>query len=250
MDRAAHYRWTEALGAAPAAAPPDLRSMAAEEALEALAVAAGLKPLAILGCGYVAPAFCAAVCAAAAAAGLAVVAGAPWIVNEGGAALPGWYAAAIAEGAATTPIWFIRRTGHDADIPPPGARINACEEARQLGYPLCCVRGFHRRRRSFHRLMAHLIRRQAAGDPAAMGRLARAQVMPTPRSDREVRWLALATHFSIAPFTSIALCRRCETDPMAPARRIGARYRALAMTVPVLAHLLGACALPSSADTA
>jgi hypothetical protein len=210
------------------AMPPAQRAEGAQDALDVLAVAAGLKPLALLGVGDADGSVVSTLSDAARKAGLNVIDAAPWRVMEGWRGLPSWYRnlAELQEGA--SPVWVVSRPDA-APVPAGGSEISVGEEAAALGYPECCVRDFHRKRRLFHLFSLRAISRQTAGDTEAMRRLAGAQIMLAPRSAAERRALALATRMDFAPATSVAMCRVCENAADSAAMRLSACHRALAV---------------------
>lgn len=208
--------------------PANLRAEGAQAALDVLAVAAGLKPLALLGIGDPDGVVANAVSGAAAQAGLSVTTMTPWRVGAGLRGLPSWYRDIVAVRDGAPVIAAVSRPG-GAPLPAGGSEISVGEEAALLGYPECCVRDFHRKRRLFHIFSLRAISRQAGGDAKAMRRLAGAQIMLAPRSAAERRALALATRTIFAPATSLAMCRICENDVDSAAMRLSARYRALAV---------------------
>src|SRR4051812_22717849 len=76
-----------------ASVAPGDSDAARQDCLDLLAVARGLKPVALLGCGYETGIWLAALADCAAAGGLAVRrGGVPWLVQEEFAGLPDWYA--------------------------------------------------------------------------------------------------------------------------------------------------------------
>jgi hypothetical protein len=206
-------------------APGHLRHETAQDALDTLATAAGLKPMTIAGVGYDAPDFLARLDDAARGAGLATRIGPLWA----SAAEPEvvWYREALQVAANAAPVFFVARERAPINETI-GRRLDAAEQAAALGYPLCCAREHHRQQRLLHLISLRMIARQAGNDEAQMRRLAEAQVVLTPRSATEARRLAVATSTTFAPFTSIAMCSTCAADPASPARQISARFGELA----------------------
>ncbi|MSO89943.1 MAG: hypothetical protein EXQ89_08285 [Rhodospirillaceae bacterium] len=208
-------------------APPEARAAAAQDALDVLAVAAGIKPFAAVGWGIESAAFRVAIAAAARRAGLAAFDGPPWI-GESGISGRRWYDQALREDAAATRILLVGSPGSEAALRRlAGSRLGAGEEAGVLGYPQCCVKEFHRRQRLFHLITRRMIGRQAQGDETLLGRLTRARVMLAPKTETELKLLLRATRMVFAPFTSIAMCRACEADSGSAARLISARFESL-----------------------
>jgi len=218
--------------------PPGDRALPAQEALDAIAVVAGLKPAAVLGCGYRDDALVAAVAAAPAASGLSIGERRGWVAEAG---LPPWYAVPLREAATAERLWVVGAAA-DKQGWRQLMRENPGDDAESvgLGYPSCCVAEFHRRRLNYHLITIDMLTRQAAGDEGLMRRLARAGVRPTPRGEAEIHALMQATRTVFAPFTSIAMCAACEQAPDSPARRIGAAFQRLAASVGFDAWLAGA----------
>jgi hypothetical protein len=214
----------EPLYGAAAAVSADLRAEAAQDALDVLAVAAGWKPVAIVGCGFEAPDFLADVRKAARAAGLETSEGSLWRETGEARGLPSWYTDSLAAIFAEVGVLFVSKRSLD-DVP--GRLLTAAQEAELLGYPACCVVEYHRRRRLYHLLAIRAIRRQAAGDVTQMRRLADSQVMLTPRSPRERRQLARALRAVFLPYASVAICEICQAEEGSPARKLSERYRRL-----------------------
>lgn len=214
------------LAAAVAVAPVPLRDAAVQDGLDVLAVAAGLKPMAVIGCGYDAPDLLIAVNDAAVLGGLIAQRGRPW--TSAAAVGVAWFAEARQRSA--NPVLYVTKreaTGQATRLA--GQYVDLATEAELLGYPACCVRQFNRQQKLLHLITIRMIARQAEHDETRMRRLVAAQVVPAPRSATEARRLACATRAEFAPHTSIAMCRICAADPGSPAHRISARFRALAV---------------------
>ena len=217
---------------------PSDRALLAQEALDAIAVAAGLKPAAIFGCGYRDDALMAVVSAVPVGCGLSIGERRGWAVEAG---LPAWYAGPLREAVTAERLLVVGAAAGDQGWRQlMGENPDLDAEARGLGYPSCCVAEFHRRRLDYHLITVGMLTRQAAGDEGLMGRLARARVRPTPRGEAEVRALLQATRTVFAPFTSIAMCAACEQAPDSPARRIGTAFQRLAASVGFDMWLAGA----------
>ncbi len=208
-------------------APPEARAASAQDALDVVAVAAGIKPFAVAGWGFDSTAFRVAIAAAAARAGLAAFDGLPWI-GESGNSGRRWYDEALREDLAATQILFVGPPGTEAALRRlAGSRLGLREEARVLGYPLCCVMEFHRRQRLFHLITRRMIGRQAQGDETLKRRLARARAMLTPKTETELKLLLRAARMIFAPFTSIVMCPACEAESGSAARILSARFESL-----------------------
>ena len=191
-------------------------------------VAAGIKPLAVVGCGYTAPAFIEQVASGAVGNDLVAQMGHPWASTlEPDIA---WFRAARRAMLDTMPVLYVAAHVRDKGFAAlAGQRVDVATEAAALGYPQCCVREFNRQQRLLHLITLRMIARQAGHDEARMRRLVEAQVMLAPRSPAETRALALATRATFAPFMSVAMCRACVSDGDSPARRLSTRFRDLAI---------------------
>lgn len=221
--------WLQGLRHAVAEAPEDDRAATAQEALDIVAAAVGLKPAAIVGRGRREENLMAAV-RTAAMDGLIVADIPGWL--EPIAALPAWYAALLHQAAAKERLLLVGLASRRDEWQQLSRELpDAFAVARGLGYPSCCVAEFHRRREGYHLISIDMLARQTAGDVESMRRLARANVLPAPLGDAELRAFLQATRTVFAPFTSIAMCGACERDPNSPARRIGADFARLAKDI-------------------
>jgi hypothetical protein len=226
-----------------AAVAPIDRGEAAQEALDFLALLAGLKPVFLLGRGIDDPPWIDGVLRIAAEQGLHVVEGPYWDAGAAGAAgrdadnddeLPVWFrdhaAAAFAERRAHY-ICRARATANEI------CKINAAggptvsQEARLLGYPECCVAGHYRRGLEYQTLWLKILSAASGGDEAEMRRMLASAAPLEPGTDDMRRRLEAAMRVDPAPFTSVNMCDACRDHADSPARRLSARYRDLAAAI-------------------
>jgi len=210
---------------------PAAQSTAWQDGLDLLAVAAGLKPVCLLGRGFTDAAWLGEAAALARDLHLSTLTGACWHPAAQDLDLPDWYRAGFAERAARETALYVWRDGACGDgvrrLCADG-RVAPDDEAALLGYPACCVAQHHAQARALEPLTIALVTRLASDDIARRQRLVTEGVMPTPRSEAEWRQLEAATAIAPQPWTSVNRCAACARDPDGPAGRLGARYRALA----------------------
>jgi hypothetical protein len=210
---------------------PPLDGAAWQDGLDLLAVAAGLKPVCLLGRGDIDPEWLDAARAIAADLGLAARDGVGWLPAAPDDALPRWYREATATRLRGAPVVYLYRdprAGAGIAALGTGDRVAAAEEAALLGYPLCCVAEHHTKTLALEQLTIALLARLAGEDIDRLRRLVVAGVTPTPREADEWRRFETVAAIDPEPFTSINRCAGCAADPDGPAGRIGRGYRALA----------------------
>lgn len=220
------------LVAALARLPRAARATAWQDGLDLLALAAGLKPVCLVGRGLAEAGWMADMRRIAALNDLPAVDAAPWQPLPGPGCLPAWYLDGTARRRAAPPVLYICRDATAAcDVVALSARgrVAAAAEAALLGYPPCCVAQHHRQALGLERLIAELVLRRAAGDAGRAAQLVAAGVAPLPASpDEWRRWQAL-TAIAPAPSTSVNMCDACAADPDGPAAALARRYDALAV---------------------
>jgi len=208
--------------------------MAGQEALDFLAMLAGLKPVFLLGRGLDEPAWVGGVRDVAGALGLHVIEGPYWNAETGAGRLPDWFARHMRDAFATRTAWYVCRARATADEVRElcaTATPTVAREARLLGYPECCVAAHYDRNLAYQEIWLDILRRKAAGDDAGMRRLLAAGAGLDPETDDDVRRLERAMAVTPAPFTSINMCAACADDADGPARRLSRRYAELARAV-------------------
>lgn len=201
----------------------------AQDLLDVLAVGAGLKPAAVIGFGYAVNDSVDKIIELAAALGMATSMSHPWQASCDAEELPSWYVDTLARFYGSTPIHIVTTTPASLNVlvksKPP---ISAQQESVTLGYPICCVTKYHRRRKAYHLLTLGMLARQVDGNEVRMRRLVKSGVAMTPKGESETSALLSATQTDFAAFTSIAMCDACATDSDSPARRISTQFRQLA----------------------
>ncbi|MEJ0072157.1 MAG: hypothetical protein WDO24_29440 [Pseudomonadota bacterium] len=224
------------LAALAAAAAPDAQATAWQDGLDLLAVAAGVKPVCLLGRGAGDADWLDAAGALAGALGLAMLTGACWQpVLADDPPWPDWHRAAVAERDAGQHALYIWRDGAI------GARVrHLCaegrveprDEAALLGYPSCCVAQHHAQANAVERLTVDWVIRLADGDPARQRRLIAAGVVPTASAAADWRRprgrdpdRAAARHLRQSLRRLRRRSRRARRAARAPLSRVGARAR-------------------------
>lgn len=205
---------------------------AAQEALDYLAMLAGLKPVFLLGRGFDDNRWTDGVLAIARAQDLRIVEGPYW--DAGAAAVPGWLAEHVRSAVAGRTAWYICRTRATADevvAVCADGRPTVAQEARLLGYPECCVSAHYARMERYQVVLLDILRRKAGGDEREMRRLLAAGGSLVPETTAEQSALDAATTVAPCPFTSVNMCAACTRDPKSPARTLSRRYQALAKAV-------------------
>jgi hypothetical protein len=205
------------------------RGEAAQDALDLLAVAAGLRAMAVFGLSGEPAARVRSLSAIARDAGLTVSRGHGWLVEEELRGIDPWFVDALAAQRLAIQAVFI-----GAAAPP--ARLDAAAEAAMLGYPACCVLAHAGRRNQLHHYRARRIA-SLTEDDAMRRRLAGAGVEFSARDAREQRLLAEAVDVKLVPFTAIVACNVCARQPRSPARQFSARMRELARGRDLESHL-------------
>jgi hypothetical protein len=206
---------------------------AAQEALDFLAMMAGVKPV-YLYRGPEEPAWTGAVREVAAEQGFRVVVGGYWDARVSLAGLPDWYVRAMRESMAVGAALYVTRTRANAEAVEAVCETLAPsveEEARLLGYPPCCVAGHYERARSYHQLMIRAATRAAEGDEARCYEMIAAQAPPELIDDEQAD-LSRVMDMVPLPYTSVIMCRDCvDLKAASPAARLSRRYADLARSV-------------------
>jgi hypothetical protein len=205
-----------------------------QEMLDFLAMAAGLKPVYLLGRGFDDPAWIAGVLKIARDMGLRAVEGPYWDADPPREGFPGWYADHAAAALAGRRAHYVCRVPPVAQM---AARIcgtgrpTIAEEALLLGYPECCVAAHYQRVRAFHVATMSILDRTAGGDEAAMRRLLEDETQLAPQTETERIALEGAMMVAACPWTSVNMCDDCAGRPDSPAARLSAQYAALAREI-------------------
>ena len=207
---------------------------AAQEALDFLAMLAGLKPVYLLGRGHNDPTWIEGVRKIATAQKLHVVEGPYWDAAAGTEGLPAWFVDHVRGAFAQRTAWYVCRSRAAAE------EIRAlCEagtptveqEARLLGFPVCCVADHYARNRAYQGVWLDILRRKADGNEDAMRRLLAEGAALDPDSGDERDRLEAAMAVTPCPFTSFNMCADCAAGDDTPAKKLSQRYAALAREV-------------------
>jgi hypothetical protein len=232
LDKPRLRRALRVLQAIPVAAED--ATVAAQEALDFLALLAGMKPVYVGGRGFGDPRWIAGVCELAVVNRLHHVEGPAWQSDEPLRGLPEWY---VAEGRATllkarvTYLCKTRATQAAVQAACSTGAPTIAEEARLLGFPECCVAAHHARLRVFHDMTLAILERRSNGDIAKMQELLNADAPLEPQTEDERAWLESATALVSAPFTSLNMCEACARSPTSPAMKLAKRYGDLAAAI-------------------
>jgi len=202
-----------------------------QDGLDLLAVAAGLKPVCLLGRGFADAAWLGAAEALARDLRLSTLTAACWHPAPRDPDFPNWYRAALKARRAhqtAVHVWRDDARGERVRRLCADGRVTPEDEAALLGYPECCVVQHHAQTHALEQLTVALVTRLAGDDIAHRQRLVAGGVTPTPRSETEWRQLEAATAIAPQPYSSVNRCAACARDPGRPAGRLGELYRNLA----------------------
>ena len=208
---------------------PEDRESAWQDSLDLLALAAFMKTVALIGCGYHTGGWLPAVAELAAGRGLAVRrGGVPWLVREEFAGLPEWYAGPVRDAWRSADMLTVCRPQAVTRFGGEAIMVGCEEEAELLGYPACCVTDHHTRRRIYHDLMIDLIAARCEATPERR-RLAESEAMPSLRDDADRCRLEEALRGEALAFAGFVPCPVCQAlGPRGPAGQIDLAMRELA----------------------
>lgn len=203
----------------------------AQEVLDFLAMATGLKPVCLLGRGLDAPEWIDAASDLARETGFHVLVGPFWDATPFGK-FPSWYrdhtAAQLAPFTATY-ICSSRDTADDiAAINEAGGRLSMTVEARLLGYPECCVVAHYDRTVRYHQALLSILKRLSGGDDSQMQILLNGRAALAPQSSEEISLMETAFDINPAPYGSWNRCPHCARNDPSPSSTLSEKYRALA----------------------
>ena len=203
------------------------RATAAQEALDILAMMAGLKPVSMLGRGFANTGWIKGALQVAVDQKLHIVEGPYWNAVPAPEGLPEWYldhTRAAFEGFRAHYVCKARATAEEvAEVCRTGAPSIA-DEARLLGYPECCVEAQYARNRDYHLAWLSILERAAHGDEGEMQRRLADGAPLTPENDDERSRLEAAMKVRTAPFTSVNMCEACASSRDSAALRLSRRY--------------------------
>ena len=205
----------------------------AQEILDFLAMAAGFKPVFLLGRGMDAPGWLLGVANVASEAGFRVIEGPYWDATPFGK-FPDWYKdqtqAQLAPFTATY-ISADRETADQIDaIKDADGRLSITLEAQLLGYPDCCVAVHYDRAVQYHQAIFSILKRHAGGDDAQMQALLRGGATLGPATPEEIAHMEVAFDLNPAPFGSWNQCQHCARHNDSPSAKLSEQYKNLAET--------------------
>lgn len=216
--------------------------LAAQEALDFLALLAGIKPVYVLGRGLDDPEWRDGVLELAAAHKLFVSDGPYWIAPDAVADLPEWFVeATLSETSGLTAHYIAKAKAVDRDVRriAETGDITVADEARLLGFPLCCVTEHYARARTIHGTSYAIVARVGGGDGEEMEEQIDTFSLLEQANDDERAAFAEAISLIPCPFTSLNMCVVCADDPDSPAAQLARRYAELAHAVdPALYDML------------
>jgi len=220
----------------------------AQEILDFLAMAAGLKPVLLLGRGLDLPQWVAAASGLAAESGFQIVEGPYWDATPFGK-FPGWYRDYTVSQLAPFKAAYVCSSDETANeiasINGSGGRLAMSVEARLLGYPVCCVVAHYDRAVHYHQGIFAILTRLAHGDEAQVKTLLRSGAALAPKTQGEIKNMEAAFDVHPAPFGSWNQCLHCARNDDSPSADLSRKYRVLAETTgPELTRLLDSSAAP------
>jgi len=205
----------------------------AQEILDFLAMAAGLKSVFLLGRGVELLEWIAGARDLAENFGFYVMQGPFWDATPFGK-FPDWYRDYTVTQLVpfrATYICSSRETAQEiGSIKDSGGRLSMMVEARLLGYPECCVVAHYDRAVSYHHAIFSILKRLAGGDEAQMQALLRSGTALAPKTKREIAHMEAAFELHPAPYGSWNQCRHCARNEESLSVELSRIFRSLAET--------------------
>lgn len=212
------------------------RDELAQEILDFLAMAAGLKPVFLLGRGLDSPRWVDCAAGLAAEFGFHVVRGIFWDATPFDK-FPRWYRDyTVAQFGALRSVYVCSSAETATEINAineAGGRLSMSTEARLLGYPECCVAAHYDSAGRYHQAILSIVKRLAGGDRTQMQALLRSGVPLFPKTPRESANMEALFLLDPASFGSWNQCQSCAEDDHSPSAKLSEKYRALAETTDV-----------------
>lgn len=208
--------------------------MAPQEMLDYLAMLSGLKPVYLLGRGFDDTEWAAGAIAMATKTGLCVIEGPQWGAQHPDKTMPAWFRDHLDKQNPTQPVFYICRvkgTAEAVQATLDNATITIDEEARLLGYPVCCVKAHYERQAKFNKVFYELVKRTAGGDEAEMKRILEEDIEVAAETAEEEAAMKEAMEFEPAPYTSFHMCPACTADENSTGGKLSKRYEALASEI-------------------
>ena len=206
---------------------------AAQEALDFLAMLAGLKPVLMLGRGFDNTQWIKGALQIAVDLKLHIVEGPYWdaVLAPEEDSLPEWYIEHSRGAFESFRAHYVCKARATADEVAEMCRTGTptvADEARLLDYPPCCVEAHYARSRDFQIVWLSILEREVGGEEAEMRRMLTDGAQLAPANDDERTRLEAAMAVRDAPFTSVNMCQACAESSDGPARRMSRRYGELA----------------------
>ena len=196
---------------------------------------AGLKPVYVSGRGFDEEGWHSAVLELAASNGLYVVAGPYWEPERPPTDLPDWFVERVRKGLDEGRAHYVTKARAAADeikTLAAGGRPTMEQEARLLGFPLCCVEAHYATAAAFENATFEILSRRAGGDETEMKRLAEGPEPVVPETDEERAMLAMAVSVQTRASIPASTCaRNAPPIPPAPGARLSASYGELIDTL-------------------
>lgn len=204
-----------------------------QQALDFVAMAAGLRPVYPIGCGFGDPGWVAGARAAATARSYRIVTGPPFRHVAPGGDLPDWFVKIHEDNRIPQTVDYVCRS-RDAvervEAMIRAAVITPADEAWSTGYPKCCIAERHNSLREAVVRLYDLIR-TSSDDPVEIARRYRELDVPEDAVTEEfVSEIVPLLGHPCLPLTSLAPCDTCATG-QGPAARVVEAHVALALAV-------------------
>ncbi len=110
-------------------------------------------------------------------------------------------------------------------------RLSITEEARLLGYPICCVMAHYDRSVRYHRATLAMLKRLGGGDEGYMRSLLVGNAALSPQTEAEIANLESALEITPTRYGSWNLCRTCARSNVSPSSDLSNLYYKLATRV-------------------
>ena len=210
---------------------PYVSATAGQEALDFVAMAAGLKPVYVTGRGFDEPLWSDTLLEVAQTGGFHVVAGPYWQAVPPDKSLPEWFTAPSRKRLTAGQAFYVakrRSVAAERAALASGVQPTVEQEARFMGFPECCVSAHYETARALERASFEMIEKRAGGEELEMRRLADGDEPVLPEPDDERTRLAKALQVRPAPYTSLNMCADCAAEPQSPGQTLSAHYATLA----------------------
>lgn len=207
-----------------------VRATAAQEAIDFIAMMAGLKPVYVTGRGFDHDGWRAVVLELAASNRLYVVPGPYWEAVRPSSELPGWFIEIGRKGLDEGRAHYVakgRAVADEIKALAEEGRPEVAQEARLLGFPVCCVEAHYAAAAAFEHATFEILSRRTDGDEAEMRRLAEGPEPVRPETDEERMLLATAVNVRPARYTSLNMCESCAADPESPGAKLSRAHAAM-----------------------